>query len=68
MLIIYSMTMKKLSININGYIEGFYGQLLKWPERHLIIKKLANCKFNTYFYCPKEDINHRLNWKQIKGI
>ena len=56
--------MKKLSININGYIEGFYGQLLKWPERHLILKKLFNCKFNTYFYCPKEDINHRLNWKQ----
>ncbi len=52
------------SININGYIEGYYGRLLKWSERHLILKKLSTCKFNTYFYCPKEDINHRLNWKE----
>ena len=56
--------MKKLSININGYIEGYYGRLLKWSERHDILKKIRDCNFNSYFYCPKEDLKHRLKWKQ----
>lgn len=56
--------MKKLSTNINGYIEGYYGRLLKWSERNLILKKLNKCNFNTYFYCPKEDIEHRLEWRK----
>ena len=56
--------MENLSININGYIEGYYGKLLNWSERKIILKKLRSCKFNTYFYCPKEDLNHRLNWRE----
>ena len=56
--------MKKISININGYIEGYYGRLLTWSERHTILKKLKECKFNSYFYCPKEDIKHRLEWRK----
>ena len=56
--------MKKLSTNINGYIEGYYGKLLKWSERHSIIKKLRDSKFNSYFYCPKEDLKHRLKWRE----
>ena len=52
------------TININGYIEGYYGRLLKWSERHLVLKKLSQSKFNTYFYCPKEDLKHRLNWRK----
>lgn len=58
------MTMKKISTNINGYIEGYYGRLLKWSDRHLILKKLNKCKFNSYFYCPKEDVEHRLDWRK----
>ena len=49
---------------MNGYIEGYYGRLLKWSERYMILKKLSECKFNTYFYCPKEDLKHRLNWRE----
>ena len=55
--------MKTDSRNINGYIEGYYGRLINWSDRHLILKKLYDCKFNTYFYCPKEDLNHRLDWR-----
>ena len=50
--------------NITGYIEGYYGKLLSWKNRELIIKSLSKNKMNTYFYAPKEDINHRLNWKK----
>ena len=56
--------MKNISTNINGYIEGYYGKLLKWSERYLILKKLHETGLNSYFYCPKEDINHRFNWRK----
>ena len=49
--------------NIKGYIEGFYGRLLKWNDRKLIIKCLRKNKMNTYLYAPKEDANHRFNWR-----
>ena len=49
--------------NINGYIEGYYGKLLSWKSRELIIKSLYKNNLNTYFYAPKEDVFHRLCWK-----
>ena len=49
--------------NINGYIEGFYGKLLDWESRKLIIKSLKKNNMNTFFYAPKEDPNHRYNWR-----
>ena len=49
--------------NITGYIEGFYGRLLDWESRKLIVKSLKKNKMNTYLYAPKEDINHRLKWR-----
>ena len=50
--------------SIRGYIEGYYGRLLSWEHRELIIKSLYKNNMNTYFYAPKEDINHRLCWKK----
>ena len=57
------MKKKIVTTNINGYIEGYYGRLLDWESRKLIIKSLSKNKMNTYLYAPKEDINHRLNWR-----
>ena len=50
--------------NINGYIEGYYGKLLTWDNRIRIINCLSKNKMKFYFYCPKEDIYHRLFWKK----
>ena len=50
-------------IEIKGYIEGFYGRLLDWESRKRIITSLKKNNMNTYFYAPKEDKNHRLNWR-----
>ncbi len=50
--------------SITGYIEGYYGKLLSWENRKLIINSLFKNNMNTYFYAPKEDINHRLCWRQ----
>ena len=47
-----------------GYIEGYYGKLLSWENRKLIVQSLKKNKMNTYFYAPKEDKNHRLNWRE----
>jgi len=56
--------MKNNENNIIGYIEGYYGRLLSWENRKLIIKSLHKNNMNTYFYAPKEDICHRLCWRK----
>jgi hypothetical protein len=56
--------MKNNENNIIGYIEGYYGRLLSWKDRELIIKSLNKNKMNTYFYAPKEDTCHRLCWRK----
>ena len=56
--------MKNNYKSLNGYIEGYYGRLLTWEERIRIISRLNKNKMNLYFYAPKEDTKHRLNWKQ----
>jgi len=49
---------------MRGYIEGFYGRLLSWQDRHAILDQLNQLEMNCYFYAPKEDPNHRLLWRQ----
>ena len=46
-----------------GYAEGYYGQLLSWPERVQILDTLQRLNLNTYYYAPKEDPWHRLEWR-----
>jgi len=55
--------MKNNYKSLNGYIEGYYGRLLTWEERYRIISRLNKNKMNLYFYAPKEDEKHRVNWK-----
>ena len=49
---------------VKGYIEGYYGNLLTWDERDRIINILKKNRMNFYFYCPKEDLFHRYEWKK----
>ena len=56
--------MKNSENNIIGYIEGYYGRILSWKNRALIVKSLHKNKMNTYFYCPKEDVCHRISWRK----
>ena len=59
------MKKNKDECNIIGYIEGYYGRLLSWKDRKLIINSLRKNKMNTYFYAPKEDTFHRKCWRKI---
>ena len=57
--------MKNLNYKkVKGYIEGYYGKLLTWNERIELLDVLYKNNMNFYFYCPKEDINHRFKWKE----
>ena len=47
-----------------GYIEGYYGKQLSFKEREGLIHSLADLKMTHYFYCPKEDPYHRMQWKE----
>ncbi|MGB2301835.1 MAG: beta-N-acetylglucosaminidase domain-containing protein [Candidatus Puniceispirillaceae bacterium] len=47
-----------------GYIEGFYGRLLGFDDRLRLLDQLAKTGANSYFYAPKEDICHRLAWRE----
>ena len=61
--------MKKINYKkVKGYIEGYYGKLLSWKERNEVLDVLAKNNMNFYFYCPKEDINHRFKWKKEYSI
>ena len=50
--------------HITGYIEGYYGCLLSWEDRASILRQLQRLGLNSYCYAPKEDIRHRLDWRQ----
>ena len=49
---------------VRGYIEGYYGRLLSWPERHDLLGTMHNLGMNAYLYAPKEDACHRIRWRQ----
>lgn len=48
----------------SGYIEGYYGKLFSWQQRHAIVDALAERGFNSYLYAPKEDYYHRVGWRE----
>ena len=49
---------------VQGYAEGYYGRLPSWQERRILLETLARNGQNTYYYAPKEDARHRLNWRE----
>ncbi len=47
-----------------GYIEGYYGRLPSWSERLTLVDNLATVGQHYYWYAPKEDPLHRVQWRQ----
>ena len=50
---------------IRGIIEGYYGPPWKEDARLRTLDFLADCKFNAYFYGPKDDAYHRERWREL---
>jgi hyaluronoglucosaminidase len=51
-------------MEFTGYIEGYFGRTLTWPQRRGIFDQLARLGMNRYLYAPKEDPYHRVRWKE----
>lgn len=47
-----------------GYIEGYYGRLLSFKDRHRLLSTLHDLSMDSYLYAPKEDVFHRFDWRQ----
>ena len=50
---------------LEGYLEGFYGRLLSWQDRSILLKTLSQLEMNIYIYGPKEDPYHRIEWFKL---
>ena len=47
-----------------GYIEGYYGRLLSFEDRHQLLCTLNDLSMDSYLYAPKEDVFHRFDWRR----
>jgi len=54
---------QQTSSPLRGYIEGYYGRLLTWPERIQLLDSIQSFANPVYLYAPKEDANHRFAWR-----
>ncbi|CAJ0954385.1 unnamed protein product, partial [Mesorhabditis belari] len=50
---------------ICGVIEGFYGRPWTLDQRTDLFKKLEAFRLNYYVYAPKDDLKHRLSWREL---
>jgi len=50
---------------LSGVVEGFYGRPWSHGQRLHLFAQLANLGLNTYFYAPKDDLNHRAIWREL---
>jgi protein O-GlcNAcase/histone acetyltransferase len=50
---------------LGGVVEGFYGRPWSHNQRLHLFAQLASLGLNTYFYAPKDDLNHRAIWREL---
>src|SRR5688572_16410880 len=48
-----------------GVIEGFYGEPWTQGERFALFDWMTRWGLNTYLYAPKDDLNHRVLWREV---
>ena len=47
-----------------GFIEGYYGNPWSQEDREDLMRWGGYHKLNVYVYAPKDDLKHRLHWRQ----
>jgi len=48
-----------------GVVEGFYGRPWSAAQREQLFTWMKSWAMNTYIYAPKDDLKHRLLWRQL---
>ena len=49
---------------ICGVVEGFYGRPWSEAQRRQLFAWMKSWGMNTYLYAPKDDLKHRLFWRE----
>lgn len=49
---------------LSGVIEGFYGPLWSHAQRIELFNQMAAWGLNTFMYGPKDDLKHRVVWRE----
>ncbi|PYK96541.1 MAG: hypothetical protein DME19_19445 [Verrucomicrobia bacterium] len=50
---------------ICGVVEGFYGRPWSAAQRRQLFAWMRSWGMNTYLYAPKDDLKHRLLWREL---
>src|SRR2546429_6464560 len=50
---------------ICGVVEGFYGRPWSAAQRGQLFAWMQSWGMNTYLYAPKDDLKHRLLWREL---
>ena len=50
---------------ICGVAEGFYGKPWSLTQRRRLFGWMQNWGLNTYLYAPKDDLKHRMRWREL---
>src|SRR2546426_1830511 len=50
---------------ICGVVEGFYGCPWSKAQRRQLLAWMKSWGMNTYLYAPKDDLKHRLFWREL---
>ncbi|XP_053485412.1 protein O-GlcNAcase [Ictalurus furcatus] len=48
-----------------GVVEGFYGRPWSMEQRKVLFQWMQRWGLNTYLYGPKDDLKHRLLWREV---
>ncbi|XP_051984395.1 protein O-GlcNAcase isoform X2 [Xyrauchen texanus] len=48
-----------------GIVEGFYGRPWSMEQRKALFQWMQMWGLNTYLYGPKDDLKHRLLWREV---
>ncbi|XP_028330223.1 protein O-GlcNAcase [Gouania willdenowi] len=48
-----------------GVVEGFYGRPWSMDQRKVLFNWMQCWGLNTYLYGPKDDLKHRLLWREV---
>ncbi|KAJ8377313.1 hypothetical protein AAFF_G00261620 [Aldrovandia affinis] len=48
-----------------GVVEGFYGRPWSIEQRKVLFQWMRRWGLNTYLYGPKDDLKHRLLWREV---
>ncbi len=50
---------------ICGVAEGFYGKPWSLAQRRRLLGWMQKWGLNTYLYAPKDDLKHRMRWREL---